>query len=67
MCIKLKKEEKLFGTLEKVSVTGDRGDCLIQVRGRFAVHTVRSTLLLVLQFDTLTVVSTLSNATLLIS
>lgn len=38
MCIKLKKEEKLFGTLEKVSVTGDRGDCLIQVRGRFAVH-----------------------------
>ena len=36
--LKLKKEEKLFGTLEKVSVTGDRGDCLIQVRGRFAVH-----------------------------
>ena len=36
MCIKLKKEEKLFGTLEKVTVTGDRGDCLIQVG--FAVH-----------------------------
>ena len=36
MFIKLKKEEKLFRTLEKVTVTGDRGDCLIQVR--FAVH-----------------------------
>lgn len=36
MCINLKKEGKLFGAMEKVTVTGDRGDCLIQVR--FAVH-----------------------------
>ena len=34
-----KRKKKLFGTLENVTcriVTGDRGDCLIQVR--FAVH-----------------------------
>ena len=34
--IKKQKIKKLFGSLKKVTVTGDRGDCLIQVS--FAVH-----------------------------
>ena len=27
-----REKRKLFGTLENVTVTGDRGDCLIEVR-----------------------------------